>query len=47
MKNKYEEHMQYLFNTYGDIVDLGISVEDARFVLPYCFKSNIICWFIS
>ncbi|MBR1540645.1 MAG: FAD-dependent thymidylate synthase [Clostridia bacterium] len=39
---KYQNHMQYLFNTYGDIVDLGISVEDARFILPYCFKSNII-----
>ena len=39
---KYKNHVQYLFNTYGDIVDLGISVEDARFVLPYCFKSNII-----
>ena len=34
--------MQYLFNCYGDIVDLEIPTEDARFVLPYCFKSNII-----
>lgn len=39
---KYKEHMQSLFNTYGDIVDLGISVEDARFILPYCYNSNII-----
>ena len=39
---RYQDHMQYLFNTYGDIVDLGISVEDARFILPYCFRSNII-----
>ena len=34
--------MQYLFNTYGNIVDLEISVEDARFVLPYSYHSNII-----
>lgn len=40
--NKYNNHMQFLFNTYGDISDLGIPVEDARFILPYCFKSNII-----
>ena len=34
--------MKYLFNTYGDIVDLGINKEDARFVLPYSYHSNII-----
>jgi len=39
---EYKNHMQYLFNSYGDIVDLGISVEDARFILPYCYHSNII-----
>lgn len=39
---KYKNHMQYLFNTYGNIVDLEISVEDARFVLPYSYHSNII-----
>lgn len=39
---KYNEHMQFLFNCYGEIVDLGIPVEDARFILPYCYHSNII-----
>ncbi len=39
---KYKEHMQYLFDSYGEIVDLGISVEDARFILPYSYHSNII-----
>lgn len=39
---KYENHIKYLFNSYGDIVDLGISVEDARFILPYSYHSNII-----
>ena len=34
--------MKNLFNIYGDIVDTEIKVEDARFVLPYCYHSNII-----
>lgn len=42
LKEKYISHMKYLFNTYGDIVDSGINVEDARFILPYSFHSNII-----
>lgn len=42
LKEKYITHMKYLFNTYGDIVDHGINVEDARFILPYCFNSNLI-----
>ena len=39
---KYKEHIQFLFDSYGEIVDLGIPVEDARFILPYCYHSNII-----
>lgn len=42
IKEKYISHMKYLFNTYGDIVDNGVNVEDARFILPYSFHSNII-----
>ena len=42
LKKKYNEHMQYLFNIYGEIVDRDVNVEDARFILPYCFHSNII-----
>ncbi len=38
----YEKHMEYLFNEYSKIVDLGIKKEDARFVLPYSFHSNIV-----
>ena len=41
LTEKYYNHMKYLFNTYGDFVDAGINVEDARFILPYCFHSNI------
>ena len=42
LKDLYCRHMKYLFNTYGDIVDSGINVEDARFILPYSYHSNII-----
>ena len=41
LKEKYIKYMKELFNTYGDFVDAGINVEDARFILPYCFHSNI------
>ena len=42
IKKIYEEYMQSLFNQYGEFVDEGISVEDARFILPYSYHSNII-----
>lgn len=42
LKERYITHMKSLFNTYGDFVDAGINVEDARFILPYSFHSNII-----
>lgn len=42
LKEKYIAHMKYLFNTYGDFADNDINVEDARFILPYSFHSNII-----
>lgn len=41
LKEKYIKHMKSLFNVYGDIVDNGISVEDARFILPYSYHSNL------
>ena len=42
LQKKYKEHMQYLFNCYGDIQDMDIPKEDARFLLPYSYHSNII-----
>lgn len=42
LKEKYILHNKMLFNTYGDFVDQGIDVEDARFLLPYSYHSNII-----
>lgn len=38
----YKKHMNSLFEEYSNLVDQGISKEDARFVLPYCYHSNII-----
>lgn len=42
LKEEYKNHMKMLFNTYADIVDRGVNVEDARFILPYCFHDNFI-----
>lgn len=42
IQKKYKTQMERLFNFYGDMVDDGIPVEDARFVLPYSYNSNII-----
>jgi len=41
VKEKYNNHMNYLFNTYSEMVDCGVPKEDARLVLPYCFHSQI------
>ena len=42
LQEKYKEHMNYLFNEYGYFVDAGVKEEDARFVLPYAFNTNIV-----
>lgn len=42
LQERYKKHMQYLFNEYANLVDDGINVEDARFILPYSYHSNII-----
>lgn len=42
IKEIYKAHMQSLFNSYKELIDLSIPKEDARFVLPYCYHSNII-----
>lgn len=39
---KYQKHMNYLFASYQKLVDLNIPKEDARFVLPYSYHSEII-----
>ncbi len=42
LKKEYIEDMKMLFNTYGEIVDRDVKVEDARFILPYSYHSNFI-----
>lgn len=41
ISKKYTEHMNYLFDTYSKIIEHDVPKEDARFVLPYCFHSEI------
>ncbi len=42
IKNEYKCYMQYLFDKYSEFLNAGVSKEDARFILPYNFYSNII-----
>lgn len=43
MKDIYQRHMQYLFDEYNFFIEQGVPKEDARFVLPYSFRSNFFC----
>lgn len=43
LKEMYQEHMQYLFDEYNVLLEHGVPKEDARFVLPYSFRSNFYC----
>ncbi len=40
---KYVDHMNFLFGEYRYLVAAGVPNEDARFLLPYSFKSNFFC----
>ncbi len=39
---EYQQYMNSLFQKYDIFLKYGIEKEDARFVLPYCYHSNII-----
>ena len=43
IKDAYQRHMEYLFEEYAYLLEQGIPKEDARFVLPYGFRSNFYC----
>ena len=43
LKDEFTAHIDGLFKIYQELTDNGIPKEDARFVLPYCFRSNFIC----
>ena len=40
---EFTERMEYLFDLYTRMVEAGVPKEDARFILPYCFRSNFYC----
>lgn len=40
LRDRYDRRAQALFALYDRLIGLGIPREDARFVLPYCFRSN-------
>lgn len=42
LKEKYKNHMDYLFYKYYKLLNLGMTKEDSRFVLPYSYHSNIL-----
>ena len=42
-KKLFEETTVRMFNAYKELIAKGLIKEDARFLLPYNFKSNIIC----
>lgn len=42
LQTVYKAYMNSLFYKYGDLVDDAIPVEDSRYILPYCYHSNII-----
>ncbi len=43
LRKKYMDTVKKLFGIYRFLVEKGVPVEDARFVLPYCFKTSMIC----
>lgn len=42
-RKEFKQNAQYLFDAYNKLIELDIPKEDARFVLPYCFRSNFYC----
>ena len=42
IKKEYQEYMKSLFESYSEIEALEVPKEDARFVLPYSYYSNIL-----
>lgn len=42
IQEEYKQHMKTNFDIYNYLLSQNIPKEDARFILPYCFHSNII-----
>lgn len=43
LSDLYNKHIQRLFSEYTFFEQQGIPREDARFILPYCYRSNFYC----
>ncbi|MBR3094843.1 MAG: FAD-dependent thymidylate synthase, partial [Clostridia bacterium] len=43
LRDRYTAHMDRLFALYARVREAQVPMEDARFVLPYCFYSNFFC----
>jgi thymidylate synthase (FAD) len=43
LKEKYHQYVQQLFGNYVSLLEGGVPKEDARFILPYCYRSNFYC----
>jgi len=43
LRKRYVNAVKKLFGIYRFLIEKGVPVEDARFVLPYCFKTSMIC----
>jgi len=41
LKEIYINHMNKLIDEYSKLVDSGVNLENARYILPYCFNSNM------
>lgn len=39
----FKKNTDSLFSAYDKLLEIGIPKEDARFLLPYCFRSNFFC----
>ena len=42
LKDTYRKYMDTLFKRYGEYVDAGVPVEEARYTLPFGYKTNIV-----
>lgn len=43
LEHQYCRHVDWLFDCYSQLQGMGVPREDARFVLPYCLRSNFFC----
>lgn len=43
VNTRYDTLMAFLFSAYSRLTEMGIPKEDARFILPYSFRSHIYC----